>query len=578
MGKGLLVHAHMIGLKCIHNKESFFVSFSDVADSDQDSDKSDGETVGNITHLPRRILGASAELARGQPLASVEETHGEGSGGAASVSRKPQRNESVKGPKRKKVRNWRHRPPMFRVQLSASDPDDVSLVGNSSPCEFFQQVFTRELLENILEQSNLYASQHGRTLNMTMEELLGIIGVMMMTGYRTTHNKRHLWSAKDDVSSVWAQELMPRNRFLELLQNLHLADNSKISTDRYYKVRPYFEHLNNGFKTAALTRNLSVDETMVPYYGRHSTKQFIRGKPVRYGYKLWCLAASSGYLYHAEPYCGADTQLADTGMGKGADVVLGLLDKCSVPRGHTVYFDNLFTSLELLDALSDLGLGGCGTVRENRLGGAPFSDKKVLEKKQRGAMEWLSDGDNLVVRWNDNRVVTVATNCEPLEPLVTASRYVKKQGGRVNVEMPGPLHSYNTHMGGVDLFDQCVAGYRSTIRSKKWWWPLFQWGVDAARTNAWFLSQRHVKGQQLPFLRELTYVLIKKNTVPRPPSTFAGRHQTPEDLRYDGLHHWPAELESRFHRCKVCNSRTNMSCEKCAIPIHPKCMKMYHTP
>ena len=110
-------------------------------------------------------------------------------------------------------------------------------------------------------------------------------------------------------------------------------------------------------------------------------------------------------------------------------------------------------------------LGG-GTLRENRLGGSPFSHKKALEKQQRGAMEWLSDGDNLVVRWNDNRVVTVATNCEPLEPSVTASRYVKKQGGRISVEMPGPLHSYNTHMGGVDLFDQCVALYRSTIRSK----------------------------------------------------------------------------------------------------------------
>ncbi|KAF0313958.1 PiggyBac transposable element-derived protein 3 [Amphibalanus amphitrite] len=358
-------------------------------------------------------------------------------------------------------------------------------------------MFTRELLENILEQSNLYATQHGRRLNMAMEELLGIIGVMMMTGYRTTHNKKHLWSAKDDVSSVWAQELMPRNRFLELLQNLHLADNSNISKDRYYK---------------------------------------------------------------------------------GADVVLGLLNKCAVPPGHAIFFDNLFTSLELLDVLSDMGLGGCGTVRENRLGGAPFSDKKVLEKKQRGTMEWLSDGDNLVVRWNDNRVVTVATNCEPLEPLVTASRYVKKQGGRIAVQMPRPLHAYNTHMGGVDLFDQCVALYRSTIRSKKWWWPLFQWGVDAARTNTWLLSQRHAKGPQLPFLRELTYVLIKKNTVPRPPASFSGRHQAPEDLRYDGLHHWPAELKTRFHRCKVCNSRTNMSCEKCAVPLHPKCMKVYHTP
>ena len=183
-----------------------------------------------------------------------------------------------------------------------------------------------------------------------------------------------------------------------------------------------------------------------------------------------------------------------------------------------------------------------------------------------------------MVRWNSNRVVTVATNCEPREPLVTASRYVKKQGGRVSVEMPGPLQSYNTHMGGVDLFDQCVAVYRSTIRSKRWWWPIFHWGVNAARTNAWLLSQRHAKGQQLPFLRKLTYDLIKKNTVPCPSASFSGRYQTPEDLRCESHHHCPVDVETTFHHCKVSHSRTNMSYEKCAIPVHPKCMKMHHTP
>ncbi len=38
----------------------------------------------------------------------------------------------------------------------------------------------------------------------------------------------------------------------------------------------------------------SCDEVMVPYYGRHSTKQYIHGKPVRYGYKVWALCTSGG--------------------------------------------------------------------------------------------------------------------------------------------------------------------------------------------------------------------------------------------------------------------------------------------
>ena len=29
-----------------------------------------------------------------------------------------------------------------------------------------------------------------------------------------------------------------------------------------------------------------MDEVMIPYYGRHSAKQYIRGKPIRYGFKV----------------------------------------------------------------------------------------------------------------------------------------------------------------------------------------------------------------------------------------------------------------------------------------------------
>ena len=34
---------------------------------------------------------------------------------------------------------------------------------------------------------------------------------------------------------------------------------------------------------------------------------------------------NSGYSFQAELHCGADTKLSDTGLGQGADVVLGLI-------------------------------------------------------------------------------------------------------------------------------------------------------------------------------------------------------------------------------------------------------------
>ena len=113
---------------------------------------------------------------------------------------------------------------------------------------------------------------------------------------------------------------MSRNKFREILSNLHLADNTQITDDRHYKVRVLFEKLNFNFKQYGSFANHSVDESIIPYYGKHGTKQFIRGKPIRFGFKLWCITSSEGYLLHAEPYCEVDTDLPDTGLGQGADL------------------------------------------------------------------------------------------------------------------------------------------------------------------------------------------------------------------------------------------------------------------
>lgn len=51
-------------------------------------------------------------------------------------------------------------------------------------------------------------------------------------------------------------------------------------------------------------RNLSVTESMVKYFGHHPCKQFIRGKPIQFGYKNWKLCSSDGYCYAFDTYYG----------------------------------------------------------------------------------------------------------------------------------------------------------------------------------------------------------------------------------------------------------------------------------
>ena len=73
------------------------------------------------------------------------------------------------------------------------------------------------------------------------------------------------------------------------------------------------------------------------------------GKPIRFGFKLWSLCPSDGYLLHVEPYRGKDADLPETALGLGSDVVLGMIEKCDVTKGSTVAMDNFFTTSPLLD-------------------------------------------------------------------------------------------------------------------------------------------------------------------------------------------------------------------------------------
>ena len=81
---------------------------------------------------------------------------------------------------------------------------------------------------------------------------------------------------------------------------MHVSDNAHLDVgDKMSKVRPLLSHMNEKFLTyfrAVQTQNLSIDESMVPYYGWHSCKQFIQGKPIRFGYKVWMLSTSLGYV------------------------------------------------------------------------------------------------------------------------------------------------------------------------------------------------------------------------------------------------------------------------------------------
>ena len=88
--------------------------------------------------------------------------------------------------------------------------------------------------------------------------------------------------------------------------------------------------INKCVKYAPLSNYLSIDESMLPYYGRNNRKQLIANKPVRMGYKKLVQAEASGYVIQFDPYQGARNgrkQVASEkswGLGEYVVVCLGI--------------------------------------------------------------------------------------------------------------------------------------------------------------------------------------------------------------------------------------------------------------
>ena len=125
-------------------------------------------------------------------------------------------------------------------------------------------------------------------------------------------------------------------------------------------------------------KNLSIDESMVPYRGLHSAKHYIKVKSFKFGCKLWMLCSSDGYPYNFEIYCGKDESRTNP---LETHVVEKMLSPVTNPSQHVVFFDNFFTSHTLLTNLAGENVRACGTIRDNRTNHCPLISKKDCIKK-----------------------------------------------------------------------------------------------------------------------------------------------------------------------------------------------------
>ncbi|KAJ8909477.1 hypothetical protein NQ315_015407 [Exocentrus adspersus] len=246
---------------------------------------------------------------------------------------------------------------------------------------------------------------------------------------------------------------MRLNRFELILRNLHLNDNTQINKDdKLYKLTPLISSLNKNLrKFGGLEENLSIDESMILYYGKHYAKQYNKGKPIWFGFKNWALCTDNGYLLAFDIYTVKSTEPGRHEFGLEGQVVLSLLDLAGIPSnaGYKLYFDNYFTSVGLLNHLADKSYCASGTLRDNRLVNCPLKGAvKNNEWKtiKRGYFEHCSSEKISVILWKDNKIVCVGTNLDGVETK-SVLRYSRDEKSKINVPQPQVINSYNKGMG-----------------------------------------------------------------------------------------------------------------------------------
>ena len=333
-----------------------------------------------------------------------------------------------------------------------------------TPYEIWRLIFSTEMLQHIVFQTNLYANRDKNVekfiiLEHEMEQFLGII---LLSGYHIIPQEKLYWSTQPDFRVEIVAKTMSRNRYLEIKKYSHFADNLKLTAgNKMSKISPLYDMMNeNLVQFGVFHKLLSIDESMEPYYGRHSAKMFIRGKPIRFGYKIWCICGNDGFPYHMKVYQGKEDNPEKFPLG--TRVINGMVDVIMANTDitcHELYFDNFFTSYNLLSELGDKSVRATGTVRETRTSNATkkLICSKILKKKERGAFDYCSDGKVYVAKWHDNSIVTIASNWENHEPVHKVRRRVK--GGEKQVPQPHLVHSYNKGMGGVNLMDRLAECY-----------------------------------------------------------------------------------------------------------------------
>ena len=263
-----------------------------------------------------------------------------------------------------------------------------------TPLDFFQLFVTRELLEYIAYETNLYAEYcKGNNFpkckapydDVEMKDIANYIGLrILMTIIKVPEEKMH-WETKKEYYTPTMPRTMPFKKYQQIGKYFHTFNREAIpndNTDRLIHVRKVMDYIRTRcHKVYQPERKLSLDEGALGHYGWLAFKVYNPKKPKKYCIKFYMLCeASTGYVLDWLPYVGESQTLSET---------CEQLVERYFGGGYMLFMDNFYNSVELTDRFYEKGMHTNGTLRVDRKGTPPIikyyakiKDKKKMAQKR----------------------------------------------------------------------------------------------------------------------------------------------------------------------------------------------------
>ena len=396
---------------------------------------------------------------------------------------------------------------------------------------------------------------------LTRNELIVWLGTLFFMGRHPEYNREYHWQT--GIPGMGRLKyVMSKNRWEQIHRFFRINPKGlerQSGQPWYYKVDPLLTTVRENIRNAVVPASwLAVDELMIPFQGRTKHNIKIQGKPIKEGFKMWCLGFS-GYIWTFSFHSGFENDegilpsrtatqpipLVPIHLAPTQQVPLYLCEQVRrlfPTELFIVFLDNLFLNVAIAHALLAVGFAVMGTTRKNAAGLPPSLTAVLAKDKEAKKDAKKDDGESnkkkkkqplaynsvlavvinycLCFLWQDNNAVLAITTAHSLHQSTDRVQHKRKRPSSTStnakqahacfegqsekwLSIPVPIDDYNHGMNGVDLGSQIQRGFSIHQPSEsKWYRPIFYWIIDICQNNAFLIWKTTQKEQKRHILHQ----------------------------------------------------------------------------